>query len=160
MDVRRRYLWFVGGWTLLVALLMLLVPTALRARLPEPITVEWTFSGAPEDSSPLRDFLFEELVWWLVVAAVWSVLGFGGVLKRRGLAWASAALGAFGATMLGTVVLTTVANLDAPSFRDAIDPPSSGWLLLGGALAGWLGWRLGSRSEGTPPTDRDVSAVR
>ncbi|KAA5832617.1 hypothetical protein ABT337_13495 [Saccharopolyspora hirsuta] len=158
--MRRRYLWFVGGWTLLVALLMLAVPMAVSSRLPDPIAVEWTFSGAPEDSSPLRDFLFGKLVWWLVVAAVWSVFGLGGVLQRRGLAWAGAALGVFGSTMLGTVVLTTVANLDAPSFRDVVDPPGSGWLLLAGALAGWLGWRLGSRSAEVPPTDRGVGAVR
>lgn len=158
MGVRRRYLWFVAGWTLLVALLMIAIPLALSSRLPDPITVEWTFSGAPEDSSPLRDFLSGQLVWWLVVAAVWSVFGLGGVLKRRGLAWAGAALGVFGSTMLGTVVLTTLANLDAPSYRDAVDPPGSGWLLLAGALAGWLGWRLGSRSA--EPTDRGVGAVR
>ncbi|MER7010142.1 hypothetical protein ABT324_01765 [Saccharopolyspora sp. NPDC000359] len=158
--MRRRYLWFVGGWTLLVALLMLAVPMSVSSRLPDPIAVEWTFSGAPEDSSPLQDFLLNKLIWWLGVAAVWSVFGLGGVLRRRGLAWAGAALGAFGAAMLGTVVLTTVANLDAPSFRDVVDPPGSGWLLLAGALAGWLGWRLGSRSPELPPTDRGVGAVR
>ena len=68
------------------------------------------------------------------------------MLQRRGLAWAGAALGVFGSLMLGTVVLTTVANLDAPDFRDATDLNGQGWLLLGGALAGWLGWRLGSQS--------------
>lgn len=159
MGVRRRYLWFVAGWTLLVALLMLAVPLALRSRLPDPIAVEWSYSGEPEDSSSLRDFLFGQLVWWGVVAGVWSVFGLGGVLQRRGLAWAGAALGVFGSTMLGTVVLTAVANLDAPSFRDAVDPPGSGWLLLGGALAGWVGWRLGDRGA-SAPTGHDVGAVR
>lgn len=146
MGVRSRYLWFVGGWTLLVALLMVLVPLLLRARLPEPLAVEWASSGAPESASSLRDFLFGKLVWWLAVAGVWSVFGVRGVLQRRGLAWAGAALGVFGSLMLGTVVLTTVANLDAPDFRDAAELTGQGWLLLGGALAGWLGWRLGSQS--------------
>ncbi|MCI2423800.1 hypothetical protein MOQ72_40990 [Saccharopolyspora sp. K220] len=150
MSVRSRYLWFVGGWTVLVALLMVAVPLALRARLPEPIAVEWASSGSPESSSSLRDFLFGKLVWWLVVAAVWSVFGVRGVLRRRGLAWAGAALGVFGSLMLGTVVLTTVANLDAPDFRDAAELTGQGWLLLAGPLAGWLGWRLGSRSAQEP----------
>ncbi|MBB5155443.1 hypothetical protein [Saccharopolyspora phatthalungensis] len=153
MSVRSRYLWFVGSWTLLVALLMIAVPVLLRARLPEPIAVEWASSGAPESSSTLRDFLFGKLVWWLAVAAVWSVFGIRGVLRRRGLAWAGAALGVFGSLMLGTVVLTAVANLDAPDFRHAADLTGQGWLLLGGPLAGWLGWRLGSNSARVAATD-------
>jgi membrane-associated PAP2 superfamily phosphatase len=150
VSVRSRYLWFVGGWTVLVALLMVAIPLTLRTRLPDPIAVEWASSGAPESSSSLRDFLFGKLVWWLVVAGVWSAFGFRGVLRRRGLAWAGAALGVFGALMLGTVVLTTVANLDAPDFRHAAELTGEGWLLLAGPLAGWLGWRLGSRSAPEP----------
>ncbi|GAA0534397.1 hypothetical protein GCM10011581_08040 [Saccharopolyspora subtropica] len=145
MGVRRRYLWFVVGWTVLIAVGMVAVPLALRSRLPEPLAVEWASSGAPESSSSLRDFVFGKLVWWLVVAAVWSVFGVRGVLRRQGLALAGAALGVFGALMLGTVVLTAVANLDAPDFRDAAELHGQGWLLLGGLLAGWLGWRLGRR---------------
>lgn len=85
MGVRRRYLWFVAGWTLLVALLMLAVPLALRSRLPDPIAVEWSYSGEPEDSSSLRDFLFGQLVWWGVVAGVWSV--FGSAACSSGAGW-------------------------------------------------------------------------
>ncbi|MEU5848980.1 hypothetical protein [Saccharopolyspora shandongensis] len=153
MSVRSRYLWFVGGWTVLIALLMIAVPLLLRTRLPEPIAIEWTSSGAPKSSSSLRDFLFDKLVWWLAVAGVWSVFGVRGVLRRRGLAWAGAALGVFGSLMLGTVVLTTLTNLNAPDFRDTVDLHAQGWLLLGGALAGWLGWRLGSQSARVAATD-------
>ncbi|RRO16260.1 hypothetical protein EIL87_14550 [Saccharopolyspora rhizosphaerae] len=145
MRVRSRYLWLITGWTLLVAVLMLTVPMAVRARLPEPIAVEWTSTGTPESSSSLRDFLLSKLVWWLVVAAVWSALVLRGVLRERGAALTGAVLAVFGWVVLGTVVLTTVANLDAPDFRDATQLDGEGWLLLGALPVAWAGWRFGGR---------------
>lgn len=145
MRIRSRYLWLITGWTLLVAVLMLAVPLGVRARLPEPIAVEWTSTGTPESSSSLRDFLLGKLVWWLVVAAVWSALVLRGVLRRRATAVTGAALAVFGWVMLGTVVLTTMANLDAPDFRDATELAGEGWLLLGALPVAWAGWRLGGR---------------
>ncbi|SFS36803.1 hypothetical protein [Saccharopolyspora flava] len=150
MRIRSRYLWLITGWTLLVAVLMLAVPMALRARLPEPIAVEWTASGTPETSSSLRDFLLGKLVWWLVVAAVWGALVLRGVLRTRATAVAGAVMAVFGWVMLGTVVLTTWANVDAPDFRDAGELSGQGWLLLGALPAAWAGWRFGGReSAGT-----------
>jgi membrane-associated PAP2 superfamily phosphatase len=145
VRIRSRYLWLITGWTLLVAVLMLAVPLGVRARLPEPIAVEWTSTGTPESSSSLRDFLLGKLVWWLVVAAVWSALVLRGVLRRRATAVTGAALAVFGWVMLGTVVLTTMANLDAPDFRDATELAGEGWLLLGALPVAWVGWRLGGR---------------
>lgn len=145
MRIRSRYLWLITGWTLLVAVLMLAVPLAVRARLPEPIAVEWTSTGSPESSSSLRDFLLGKLVWWLVVAAVWSALVLRGVLRERATALTGAVLAVFGWVMLGTVVLTTMANLDAPDFRDATELAGEGWLLLGALPVAWVGWRFAGR---------------
>ncbi|MEB3366794.1 hypothetical protein [Saccharopolyspora mangrovi] len=145
MRIRSRYLWLITGWTLLVAVLMLAVPLGVRARLPEPIAVEWTSTGTPESSSSLRDFLLGKLVWWLVVAAVWSALVLRGVLRKRATAVTGAVMAVFGWVMLGTVVLTTMANLDAPDFRDATELAGEGWLLLGALPVAWAGWRLGGR---------------
>lgn len=145
MRIRSRYVWFIAGWTLSVAVLMVAVPLLVGARLPEPIAVEWTSTGSPESSSSLRDFLVGKLVWWLVVAAVWSALVLRGVLRERATALAAAVMAVFGWVMLGTVVLTTIANLDAPDFRDATELSGEGWLLLGALPVAWAGWRVGGR---------------
>jgi membrane-associated PAP2 superfamily phosphatase len=137
--------WLIAGWTLSVAVLMVAVPLLVGARLPEPIAVEWTSTGSPESSSSLRDFLVGKLVWWLVVAAVWSALVLRGVLRARATALAAAVMAVFGWVMLGTVVLTTIANLDAPDFRDATELSGEGWLLLGALPVAWAGWRVGGR---------------
>lgn len=145
MRIRSRYVWFIAGWTLSVAVLMVAVPLLVGARLPEPIAVEWTSTGSPESSSSLRDFLVGKLVWWLVVAAVWSALVLRGVLRERATALAAAVMAVFGWVMLGTVVLTTIANLDAPDFRDATELSGEGWLLLLALPVAWAGWRVGGR---------------
>lgn len=145
MRIRNRYVGLIGGWTLFVAVLMLAVPLMVGARLPEPIAVEWTATGTPESSSSLRDFLVGKLLWWLVVAAVWSALVLRGVLRKRGEELAGAVMAVFGWVMLGTVVLTTLANLDAPDFRDATGLAGEGWLLLGALPMAWAGWRFGGR---------------
>lgn len=145
MRIRSRYVWLIAGWTLSVAVLMVSVPLLVGARLPEPIAVEWTSTGSPESSSSLRDFLVGKLVWWLVVAAVWSALVLRGVLRERATELAAAVMAVFGWVMLGTVVLTTIANLDAPDFRDATELSGEGWLLLGALPVAWAGWRVGGR---------------
>jgi membrane-associated PAP2 superfamily phosphatase len=145
VRIRSRYVWFIAGWTLSVAVLMVAVPLLVGARLPEPIAVEWTSTGSPESSSSLRDFLVGKLVWWLVVAAVWSALVLRGVLRERATALAAAVMAVFGWVMLGTVVLTTIANLDAPDFRYATELSGEGWLLLGALPVAWAGWRVGGR---------------
>lgn len=145
MRIRSRYVWLIAGWTLSVAVLMVSVPLLVGARLPEPIAVEWTSTGSPESSSSLRDFLVGKLVWWLVVAAVWSALVLRGVLRARATALAAAVMAVFGWVMLGTVLLTTIANLDAPDFRDATELSGEGWLLLGALPVAWAGWRVGGR---------------
>ncbi|MFC7340854.1 hypothetical protein [Saccharopolyspora griseoalba] len=146
MGIRRRYLGWVAGWTLLVGVLMVAVPLLVRARLPEPIAVEWSVVGVPESSSSLRDFLFGKVVWWVVVAGVWAVLAWRGVLRGRGLALTGAVLAVFGWVLLGTVVLTTIANLDAPRFREASELTGTGWLALTAAPIAWFGWRMGARA--------------
>jgi hypothetical protein len=145
VTARARYLLLLGGWTALVAVVMVAVPMAVRTRLPDPIAVEWGFSGAPEGSSDLLDFLLTRLVWWALIAALWGAFALRGVLPRRALAWVGAALGVFGVLMVGTVVLTIAANIDVADFRDAEETRGYGWMLLGSVAAGWLGWRLGRR---------------
>ena len=146
MGIRRRYLGWVAGWTLLVGVLMVAVPLLLRGRLPEPIAIEWSIVGVPKSSSSLRDFVFGKVVWWFVVVGVWTGLAWRGVLRGRGLALTGAVLVVFGWVLLGTVVLTTVANLDAPEFREASELAGTGWLALTTAPVAWLGWRLGARA--------------
>ncbi|GAA4886964.1 hypothetical protein [Saccharopolyspora cebuensis] len=150
MNSRARFLVATGSWTLLVAVVMVAVPVLLRGRLPDPIAVEWTYSGTPEGSRFLGDYLFGNVLWWLVIAAVWALLGVRGVIRRRGRSWVAAALGAFGVVMLGTVVTTVLANLDAGSFQNAAERAGHGWLLLGAAFAAWAGWRLAGRDQGGP----------
>ena len=146
MGIRGRQLAWVAGWTLLVVLLMVAVPLLLRSRLPEPLAVEWSMVGVPESSSSLRDFVFGKVVWWLVVVGVWVGLVWRGVLRGRGLALAGAVLALFGWVLLGSVVLSTIANLDAAEFREASELTGTGWLALTAAPVAWLGWRLGARA--------------
>lgn len=146
MGIRRRYLGWVAGWALLVVVLMVAVPLLVRSRLPEPIAVEWSFVGVPKSSSALRDFVFGKVAWWLVVVGVWVGLVWRGVVRRRGVALTGAVLAVFGWALFGSVLLITIANLDAPEFRAASELTGHGWVVLTAAPIAWLGWRLGRRA--------------
>lgn len=147
MGDRRRWLLVVG---LIPAVLVLLprIPAMVWAdRLPDPVAVDFSISGAPQGSMSLWG---NELFSAGLAILAW---GFGAVMVRNSRAWrVRRSVASFTVATVGFLALVGIAvvgaNLDATSWQQARLP---GWLViaafLGAAALGYLAWAL----CGTPP---------
>ena len=114
MDKRRAVL--IGGWVVLVAVVLAVVPLAEWSRLPEPMATHW---GATVDGAmPRTAHLAFTLVLWLVVAAIMvaiDVYGNRPATAGRGRRIALPVLAGMGVLLAGVEVWTVRANLDPPN---------------------------------------------
>ncbi|MEU4573983.1 hypothetical protein [Nonomuraea sp. NPDC023979] len=154
-----------------VTAVLILLPLAVRDRLPEPLAVHWGPGSVPDGSAPLAVFVTTllgtwALMWLFALAAVARGAARPGAGPGRAAAgpgrvralggWALLAGG--GLLALGVAVSTVLANLDAASWTDARLPA---WAPLAVAVvplaamaaAAWLGRGGAERApEGEPPS--------
>ncbi|MFF5243129.1 DUF1648 domain-containing protein [Streptosporangium sp. NPDC000095] len=143
MGLRARFLSIATAWFGLVTVALIAAPLALRDRLPDPVATHWGASGAPDNSMPfLVSLLFQVGLWTLLAG---GALGFAFVntamFRRRTSRMAlGAGLGGAGLFFPGLQIVTLMANLDAPHWRQADDLGWGALLAVAGlVLGGWLG---------------------
>lgn len=146
MNVRRWYIPIAVGWTVLVAVLVVVAPVPLLDRLPDPLATHWGLSGRADGASPYwLDALVMVLLWLVIAGLPLYRLIRGDALRRRhDRRWMCAVLAGGGVFVLALQTMTILANLDRTDWRDAA-PVGPGTLLAVfgvSALAGAIGWAL------------------
>jgi hypothetical protein len=142
-------------WGLVVGLLPVILLMAPRVlawtwadRMPDPIAVHWSLGGAPNGSMSLAA---NEALSTFLGVLLWVI---GAAMVRNARTWrVRRAVASFTAAVLALLSFVDVAvlqaNLDQPSWQDAMLP---GWAVLvclaGAAVAGWAARALCGR----PPT--------
>lgn len=144
MTFRSRCLLPAGLWTALVTGLLIAVPVLLRNRLPAPVAIHWGLSGEPDNAMPLGAVIAMSTALWVVLAGSGLTVAVRrGVRQRHRRAWLGASLAWGGVFVLGLMVLTVWANLDAGSWSRARPVTwQAALFLVVPLLAGWLGWLL------------------
>ena len=146
MNVRRRYIPIAVGWTILVAVLVVVAPLPWLDRLPDPYATHWGLSGKPDGASPYWEDALVMLFVWAVLAAVpLHQMIWGAALRQRhARGWMCAILAGGGVFALAIQASTILANLDRADWRDAapIGPGTLLAVLGAAALAGAAGWVL------------------
>jgi hypothetical protein len=150
MTHRTRFLAASGAWSVLVAVGLIVAPTALRHRLPDPIAIHWSFSGVADGSSPRALFWLLSLAVWIVTAA--TAIALGRSAKRRAQRGVAAAVLGFTALLFAGLTASTIAaNLDQADWYRAVLPiwhvPA---MLAASALGGLAGFLLGNRGPDEP----------
>lgn len=159
MTFRTRFMIVTAGWAVLVTGLLILVPWALRDRLPDVVASHWGFSGVPDGSMSLVGITgFTLALWGFLAVGGFVVARTGGLRQRRVRAPLAAALGAAGVFVLGLTAVTVWANLDVVDWRQARSVSWQVMPVLGAALlAGLLGLVAGRWGPNDIP-DEDGSA--
>ncbi|MCS0635369.1 hypothetical protein NX801_06800 [Streptomyces sp. LP05-1] len=136
----------VVGCTLLVP------PSLLRHRLPDPVATHWrATSDVPDGSMPLWVTPVVATALWTVVVAVVAALWRRGLTARPAVrAWCVSILGGGGGFLVAVQLTIIHANLDRPTWQ-AAGVPTWGLLLAGllGGLAGLPGLAAKRRSRTT-----------
>jgi hypothetical protein len=131
-------------WGLAVAAAIVLPPLALRDRLPDPMATHWGPDAVADGWMPFTVNLAMQLALWGVSLAVLAAVAARGLRSRSSRVGWWAALAGLGVFATGMGLITTLANLDAPTWRDA---RLTGWLVVAvivpataaAVLAGHLG---------------------
>lgn len=146
MTPRSRALTIGTAWGLIVTAVLVIVPLALRERLPDPLAVHWSTSGGPDRSDTLLMLVLTALGVWLLSWAVLTGLALhGGCLTRRlsRMYWWGT-LGGISVFVAGLELSTLVSNLDRSSWQQAALLTAALVATVAGAvaaavLAGYLG---------------------
>lgn len=144
-----------AGWILLVSVVLIATPLAVRERLPDPVATHWTLGGVPDGAVRLGAYLFVHTpVWAVALAALLAAAAYGRGKARRPqrASWWGLLVG-MGTLVMGANLSTLAANLDVSDWRSALLP---GWHLaavLGcAAVAGTVAGYLGRGEPGEPDT--------
>ncbi|WP_205315325.1 hypothetical protein, partial [Nonomuraea lactucae] len=106
-------------WGPAVTAALVAMPLALRDRLPDPMATHWGPGSAPDGSMPFAVGVAAQVALWGVIWLVLLAAAVRGLRSRaaRVLWWGSLTGG--GLFVLGLGTTTLLANLDAPTWREA-----------------------------------------
>ncbi|TDD38933.1 DUF1648 domain-containing protein [Nonomuraea terrae] len=134
------------GWVLLVGVLLLLSPFAVRDRLPDPMATHWGGSGLPDSAASLTGHVLTSVLIWAVTGGILvavAAYGRGRIMRMYRACWWGVLFG-MGVLLLGVNASTLAANLDVPDWRSALLPgwhiaAALGSAVVAGAVCGYLG---------------------